>query len=166
MQERSRGLSEAVFDVRDTLAQTADLVQDLSTEGQQLKRIIADLGAVSGEVYDILNKLTGLQNLTSLSVKHTYTSTKEALCVTRPLKRALLGCPNIRSLELDIDMPRQGCVCSSNTRSQGLTVLTKSRLCMALPGSMRALALLMEKGRLHSRSSSYTSIHSAILRAC
>lgn len=56
MQERSRGLSEAVFDVRDTLAQTADLVQDLSTEGQQLKRIIADLGAVSGEVYDILNQ--------------------------------------------------------------------------------------------------------------
>lgn len=56
MQERSRGLSEAVFDVRDTLAQTADLVQDLSTEGQQLKRIIADLGAVSGEVYDVLNQ--------------------------------------------------------------------------------------------------------------
>jgi hypothetical protein len=57
---------------------------------------------------DVLNNLAGLDTLSSLSVKHTYTSTEEALCVTRPLKRTLLECSNLRSLELDIGMPRQG----------------------------------------------------------
>jgi methyl-accepting chemotaxis protein len=58
MQELSRGLSEAVLDVRDTLAQTADLVQDLSTEGQQLKAIIASLGSVQNAFETALSKLS------------------------------------------------------------------------------------------------------------
>jgi len=58
MEELSRGLSETVLDVRDTLAQTADLVQDLSTESQQLKAIIANLGSVHETFEKALAKLS------------------------------------------------------------------------------------------------------------
>jgi methyl-accepting chemotaxis protein len=58
MHELSRGLSEAVLDVKDTLAQTADLVQDLSAEGQQLKAIIANLGSVHAVFETALSRLS------------------------------------------------------------------------------------------------------------
>lgn len=65
MQELSRGLSEAVLDVRDTLAQTADLVQDLSAEGQQLKGIIASLGPVQNAFETALARLSQTMEATT-----------------------------------------------------------------------------------------------------
>jgi hypothetical protein len=57
-----------------------------------------------------LKAVVGLGNLASLALKHQYTNAAEARWVTHPLKKVLLGCPNLRSLELAIDMPRSGCV--------------------------------------------------------
>ncbi|KAI1505959.1 hypothetical protein F5X99DRAFT_427839 [Biscogniauxia marginata] len=48
-------------------------------------------------------------NLYALDVSIDYTSAESCLRITRPLKRVLLSCPNLRVLKLDIDQPSSGC---------------------------------------------------------
>ena len=59
---------------------------------------------------NVLYGLQGSHNLHALEVELCYTDAEECLTVTRPLKDILLSCPNLRVLELNIGMPKDGCV--------------------------------------------------------
>ncbi|KAF3766427.1 hypothetical protein M406DRAFT_351487 [Cryphonectria parasitica EP155] len=61
----------------------------------------------------LLRALEGCPNLQSLEVIHMFSTAETCLWVTRPLKRILMSCPNIRRLKLDIGMPTGGCVVRS-----------------------------------------------------
>lgn len=57
-----------------------------------------------------LLQLQHCTNLTSLEIVHTFTNADGCLYVTKPLRRILLSCPNLRRLKLDIGLPTGGCV--------------------------------------------------------
>lgn len=56
-----------------------------------------------------LNLLQGCSNLISLEVRAIYAAANGCKRITQPLKRILLACPNLRSLTLDISLPKSGC---------------------------------------------------------
>ncbi|OTA55473.1 hypothetical protein K449DRAFT_388145 [Hypoxylon sp. EC38] len=58
----------------------------------------------------ILEPLQANMNLVSISVNITYCSAEECRPWTKSLKRVLLSCPNLRKLELDLGLPRSGCM--------------------------------------------------------
>lgn len=59
---------------------------------------------------DNLYTLPHCTNLSSLKFSAIYHDTESCLATTQPLKQILLSCANLRSLTLDISLPRSGCV--------------------------------------------------------
>jgi len=56
------------------------------------------------------HKLQNNTNLSKLEAEIVYKDDTDCLEATKPLKRILLSCPNIRSLSLDISLPQSGCM--------------------------------------------------------
>ncbi|KAI0842787.1 hypothetical protein F5Y06DRAFT_256088 [Hypoxylon sp. FL0890] len=79
----------------------------------------------------ILEGLQANNNLVSISVDFNYHSAEECQRWTRPLKKVLLSCPNLRNLTLDSSRRRNGCGCvlySSPSEYCGFGFSTEERL--------------------------------------
>lgn len=108
------------------LAQLGNLIQSMAglrdvewraaTIPEPILRSLQDIARIRLHIFVIDNSkqlLTDVASspiLSSLCVKITYKSAQDCLEVTRPLKRVLLSCPNLRNLSLDLSPPHGGCV--------------------------------------------------------
>ncbi|KAI5861682.1 hypothetical protein GGS23DRAFT_598096 [Durotheca rogersii] len=59
---------------------------------------------------DVIERLEGNENLVSLRAIINYVRAAQCVRFIKPVKRVILSCPNLRKLELDVSLPRSGCV--------------------------------------------------------
>jgi len=75
----------------------------------RLHTTVTNHGKRADEEHNPLS-LQRCENLSSLTCTVCYMNGEMCKQMTQPLKQVLLSCPNLRTLNLDIGMPRSGCV--------------------------------------------------------